>query len=171
MVEELKLNAAKRFGTRYGRTVKQRFIEVEQLHRKLYKCEHCTKERVKRVAAGIWQCCACNTKFTGKAYTPSRLRFSQIIGAEKMEEDLLAPREKEENYNADEQADQTQIKEESQKEKKRRKKEKLEEQYKEEEIQNQEEDEQQDEESAEQSEDIPEDAEENTETEEADKEQ
>jgi len=128
MVEELRLNAAKRFGTRYGRTVKQRFIEVEQLHRKAYKCEHCTKIRVKRIAAGIWQCSACNSKFAGKAYTPSRLKLAQITGKEVMEDDLLTPREKEENYNADQNENQPQIKEESQKEKKRRKKELLEEQ-------------------------------------------
>jgi large subunit ribosomal protein L37Ae len=123
MAEELRLNAAKRFGTRYGRTVKQRFIEVEQLHRKAYKCEYCTKVRVKRIAAGIWHCTACNSKFAGKAYTPSRLKLAQITGKEKMENDLLTPREKEENYNADEHEDQSQVKEESQKEKKKRKKE------------------------------------------------
>ncbi len=101
--ETTTLGATKRFGARYGRTVKQRFIEVEQLHRQYYKCRYCTKEAVKRKVAGIWECKACHAQFTGKAYTPSNLKMSQITGKEGLEQDLLAPREKEENYNEDEQ--------------------------------------------------------------------
>ena len=61
--------AMKRFGTRYGRTIREKvgLIEVEQ--RKLHKCPYCNNNKVKRVSTGIWKCGKCNAKFTSKAYT------------------------------------------------------------------------------------------------------
>lgn len=64
-----KLSSIKRFGARYGRTVKHKFAKIEHQQRKKYKCTYCNYTKVKRVAAGIWQCGKCNAKFTGKAYT------------------------------------------------------------------------------------------------------
>jgi len=61
---------AKRFGARYGRKPKKKFSQIEKLQRTKHKCKYCNKEGVKRVAAGIWHCRKCNTKFAGKAYTP-----------------------------------------------------------------------------------------------------
>ena len=106
MADEIKLNSIKRFGVRYGRTVKQQFGEIEQLHRRYYKCQFCTKESVKRVTRGIWECTSCKVQFTGKAYTPSKIKMAQITGKEGLEQDLLTPREKEENYG--EEAEETQ---------------------------------------------------------------
>jgi len=59
----------KRFGARYGRTVKKNFIKIEIEQRKLHKCPYCNKESVKRLALGIWFCRKCKAKFSGKAYT------------------------------------------------------------------------------------------------------
>ena len=64
-----KLAGMKRFGPRYGRSLKQKFIEVENLQRKKYKCPYCAHEKVKRESLGIWQCGKCNAKFASKAYT------------------------------------------------------------------------------------------------------
>ena len=64
-----KLGATKRFGARYGRTPKYKFIEVEREQRKLHKCPYCSKVAVKRIAVGIWNCRKCGAKFTGKAYS------------------------------------------------------------------------------------------------------
>ncbi len=63
------LSSIKRFGARYGRTVKHKFARIERDQRRTYKCPYCNYTKVKRVAAGIWQCRKCNVKFTGKAYT------------------------------------------------------------------------------------------------------
>ena len=32
-------------------------------------CPYCKAPKVKRIAAGIWECKKCNSKFTGKAYS------------------------------------------------------------------------------------------------------
>jgi len=58
----------KRFGPRYGRTVKHKFGAVEAMHRKKYKCPYCSKLSVKRLSAGIWECQKCNAKIASRAY-------------------------------------------------------------------------------------------------------
>ena len=65
-----KIGSAGRFGTRYGKTVRQKVSAVEKHQRIKHKCPHCHKFGVKRLAAGIYFCKKCDTKFTGKAYTP-----------------------------------------------------------------------------------------------------
>jgi large subunit ribosomal protein L37Ae len=69
---EAKLKSIRRFGSRYGRTPKKRFGKIEQVQRSLHKCPFCSNVKVKRMAAGIWQCRKCDKKFTGKAYTISK---------------------------------------------------------------------------------------------------
>lgn len=69
MARQSKLTSTKRFGPRYGITVKQRFDKIEQLQKKLYQCTSCKKMKVKRLGLGIWQCMGCNIKFAGKAYS------------------------------------------------------------------------------------------------------
>ncbi len=69
MARQSKLTSTKRFGPRYGITVKQRFDAIEQMQKKLYQCPNCKKMKVKRLALGIWQCLGCQAKFAGKAYT------------------------------------------------------------------------------------------------------
>ncbi|MBU0758489.1 MAG: 50S ribosomal protein L37ae [Nanoarchaeota archaeon] len=61
--------STKRFGSRYGRTTKLRFGEIEKEQRRLHKCPYCHKEKVKRISVGIWECRKCSAKFTGKAFT------------------------------------------------------------------------------------------------------
>ena len=69
MSEEKKYKSTKRFGARYGRTVKRKVGEIEERQHKKYKCPYCNKEKVKRLSAGIWFCTKCKTKFTGGAYS------------------------------------------------------------------------------------------------------
>jgi len=66
-----KLGAARRFGPRYGASLKHKFNEIEKQHRAKHLCPYCHKISVKRVSVGIWECSKCNSKFTGKAYVPS----------------------------------------------------------------------------------------------------
>ncbi len=63
-----KAGAANRFGVRYGRTTREKISNIEREQRKRQVCPYCTKSQVRRVAAGIWHCNACNAKFTGAAY-------------------------------------------------------------------------------------------------------
>ncbi|MCF7866166.1 50S ribosomal protein L37ae [Candidatus Woesearchaeota archaeon] len=65
---EKKSKTTNRFGPRYGRTTKSKVSKIETAAKAKYKCPFCTKQQVKRVQAGIWECTSCNKKFTGKAY-------------------------------------------------------------------------------------------------------
>ncbi|OYT41940.1 50S ribosomal protein L37ae [Candidatus Pacearchaeota archaeon ex4484_26] len=64
------MNSAKRFGARYGSTIKKRVAKIEAKQRRKHKCPFCGKFAVKRLSAGIFQCTRCKKKFTGKAYWP-----------------------------------------------------------------------------------------------------
>jgi large subunit ribosomal protein L37Ae len=59
----------KRFGARYGSKVKHKFGKIEALQKEKHKCPYCNAPKTKRIAAGIWYCKKCNSKFTGKAYS------------------------------------------------------------------------------------------------------
>ena len=69
MAEKKDLGPAKRFGVRYGRTVKPRLAKVEREQKKKHKCPYCSKLGVKRVFIGVWYCKSCGAKFTSRAYT------------------------------------------------------------------------------------------------------
>ncbi|MDK2908236.1 MAG: large subunit ribosomal protein L37Ae [Candidatus Woesearchaeota archaeon] len=59
---------SKRFGPRYGKTVKKRYDAVEAMQKKTYECPFCGYKKVKRVSAGIWKCEKCNKQFSSGAY-------------------------------------------------------------------------------------------------------
>ena len=65
-----KVGSAGRFGARYGRSVKLKLSKVEKLYKRKHICPKCKKEKVKRVASGIWECSRCGNRFAGGAYTP-----------------------------------------------------------------------------------------------------
>jgi large subunit ribosomal protein L37Ae len=60
----------KRFGVRYGKPIRIKVSAIEENVRKKHKCPYCNYDRVRRLAAGIWYCEKCGSKFTGKAYDP-----------------------------------------------------------------------------------------------------
>jgi large subunit ribosomal protein L37Ae len=68
MAEEVKLGTVKRFGARYGSTIRERVGKIELLRNGPHTCPYCHDTKVKRKAVGIWFCSKCNVKFTGKAY-------------------------------------------------------------------------------------------------------
>jgi len=72
----------KRFGARYGRTVKHKFGAVEAMQRRKYKCPYCSKPSLKRVSLGIWQCRKCNAKIASRAYTVSKKKTLKEMLAE-----------------------------------------------------------------------------------------
>lgn len=59
----------KRFGVRYGRTVKEKLAKVEENAKKNYKCPYCAAPKVVKKAAGIWECKKCKKVFTAKAFS------------------------------------------------------------------------------------------------------
>ena len=65
--------SVKRFGPRYGRTVKNKVGKIETDQRQSYQCPVCHYKKVKRVSTGIWQCEKCNAKFASKAYNVAKL--------------------------------------------------------------------------------------------------
>jgi large subunit ribosomal protein L37Ae len=57
-----------RFGSRYGKRIRTKIINVEKQQKAKQKCPHCNRLTAKRLSSGIWNCSKCNSKFTGKAY-------------------------------------------------------------------------------------------------------
>ncbi|MDP3728608.1 MAG: 50S ribosomal protein L37ae, partial [bacterium] len=61
--------SAARFGARYGKRTKTKFLTVEKAQKSPQKCPYCSRTTaVKRLSVGIFQCKKCDSKFTGKAY-------------------------------------------------------------------------------------------------------
>ena len=63
-----KSKSAGRFGSRYGKTVRARLVNVETKQRIKQKCPFCEKLGVKRLSKGIWKCSRCNKKFASNTY-------------------------------------------------------------------------------------------------------
>ena len=58
----------KKFGARYGKTVRTRLIKVESKQRKKQNCPYCKKLGVKRMSKGIWYCKKCDKKFASDTF-------------------------------------------------------------------------------------------------------
>lgn len=91
-------SSVKRFGTRYGTTIRKKVGAIESLYRgKKLKCPYCNYIQVRRISAGIWVCNKCGTKFAGKSHT-----FGETIAVTaqekvlEMEESEESPAESEE---------------------------------------------------------------------------
>ena len=78
-----KVGSMGRFGTRYGRRVKVLLGEIEKKQKQKHQCPMCKKFKLKRVAAGIWECKGCGTKMSGGAYVPKTEKLGEKIGEEK----------------------------------------------------------------------------------------
>jgi large subunit ribosomal protein L37Ae len=62
--------SAGRFGPRYGRFIRKRVSEVEEVQKATHTCPRCDQKAVKRKGTGIWECRKCKFKFAGGAYVP-----------------------------------------------------------------------------------------------------
>ena len=65
-----KVGIAGKFGSRYGRRIREEYSKIAKKQREKYKCPYCGRKSVRRVAAGIWECKKCGAKFAGGAYEP-----------------------------------------------------------------------------------------------------
>ena len=59
-----------RFGSRYGVSVRRRAGSALRKKSRLYVCPSCHYPKVRRKAAGIWECKKCNYTFTGGVWEP-----------------------------------------------------------------------------------------------------
>jgi len=66
-----KVGSTRGFGTRYGATVRKRYIKVVTELKRIHKCPRCGFQKVKRESVGVWGCRKCGFTFTGGAYTPT----------------------------------------------------------------------------------------------------
>mmetsp|Transcript_5330 Transcript_5330/g.7858 ORF Transcript_5330/g.7858 Transcript_5330/m.7858 type:complete len:95 (-) Transcript_5330:70-354(-) len=66
-----KVGITGKYGTRYGATLRKLLRKIEVSQHSAYICSFCGKNRVKRVATGIWNCSSCGKTIAGGAYTLS----------------------------------------------------------------------------------------------------
>lgn len=66
-----KVGPTRGLGTRYGTTVRKRYIKVVTELKRSHKCPRCGFLKVKRESVGVWTCRKCGFTFTGGAYTPT----------------------------------------------------------------------------------------------------
>ncbi|HRR88821.1 MAG TPA: 50S ribosomal protein L37ae [Methanoculleus sp.] len=59
-----------RYGPRYGRFIRKRVNQIEQISRAAHVCPRCDQEAVRRVGTGIWECRKCGFRFAGGSYVP-----------------------------------------------------------------------------------------------------
>jgi large subunit ribosomal protein L37Ae len=136
MAEEKQFGSVKRFGVRYGRTVRSKIAIIESILKGKHKCPYCNKESVKRISAGIWGCNKCGAKFTGRAYdfdrkiTLSSVQREEIlpesvkaeVGEEKQEKHEHHSAKKEEKEEKKEKAEKAEKEEKKEKKAKKAKK-------------------------------------------------
>lgn len=65
-----KVGITGRYGPRYGTKTKKIILEIENKRKQEKTCPYCERPALKRIAAGIWYCKKCKTKFAGGAYFP-----------------------------------------------------------------------------------------------------
>lgn len=66
-----KVGSIGRHGPRVGRKTRMEMRKIEDKTKAAKKCPACGKPKLRREAAGIWKCRACEITFTGGAYLPS----------------------------------------------------------------------------------------------------
>jgi large subunit ribosomal protein L37Ae len=90
-----KVGPTRGLGTRYGATVRKRYMQVTAGLKIAHKCPQCGFVKVKRKSVGIWKCGKCEYTFTGGAYMPStklgivakRASKSEVVEAAKPTEE------------------------------------------------------------------------------------
>lgn len=82
MAKKSTYGSTRKFGSRYGKTVRDKFGRLESEQSKDYKCPYCSREAVKRESAGIWVCDKCGSKFASKAYKVAKLPKLKVSATE-----------------------------------------------------------------------------------------
>jgi large subunit ribosomal protein L37Ae len=67
-VKTKKVKSAGRFGAKYGKSVRDRVVNVESKQRQKQLCIFCKRPGIKRLSKGIWHCKKCGKKFASDVY-------------------------------------------------------------------------------------------------------
>ena len=70
MARTKKVGVAGKFGARYGKKIRDSYVDIHKARKKKHICPECKKPGVTRIAAGVWKCRKCGLLFSGKAYKP-----------------------------------------------------------------------------------------------------
>ncbi|ABA27157.1 ribosomal protein L37ae (nucleomorph) [Bigelowiella natans] len=57
-----------KFGAKYGSSLRIRYMKIEKICKKTYKCIFCNKLAIIKVSTGLWKCKKCHQQMTGGAY-------------------------------------------------------------------------------------------------------
>jgi len=68
-----KVKHAGRFGSRYGKGIRDRIVAVEKIQRTKHECPNCGFKRVKRISTGLYKCSKCGFTFAGGAFVPNTM--------------------------------------------------------------------------------------------------
>lgn len=75
------------FNVRGGRKLRKSYNKIKKLKTSKYMCPTCSKENVRRVTVGMWECASCGSKYAGGAYefttAPGRVAKRIIGGLDK----------------------------------------------------------------------------------------
>ncbi|MFA4946281.1 MAG: transposase [Candidatus Micrarchaeia archaeon] len=63
-------------GSRYGVKIRKLENAVLKIKRAKHICPKCGKQKVKRLAKGVWHCGSCEATFAGGAYSPTTQQAS-----------------------------------------------------------------------------------------------
>ncbi len=91
-----KVGPTRGLGTRYGATVRKRYIKVIAGLKTAHRCPNCGFVKVRRKSVGVWQCGKCKYTFTGGAYTPATKLGAVAKRAAKGEIAVEVPKQTEE---------------------------------------------------------------------------
>jgi large subunit ribosomal protein L37Ae len=65
-----KVGSLGRYGPRVGRKLRDEANKIETESRRSRGCPTCSRGKLKRTGAGIWECKTCGYNFTGGAHIP-----------------------------------------------------------------------------------------------------
>ena len=65
-----KVGTAGRFGSRYGKKIRDEVYQIEIRSKAKHKCPQCGKAALRKKASGIWECSKCGAQVAGGAWQP-----------------------------------------------------------------------------------------------------
>lgn len=73
--------SAKRYGSRYGKRIRNKISAMEKEEKDGHECPECGSNSLKREGSGIWVCEKCGKKISGGAWSPKTGGEKLVRGA------------------------------------------------------------------------------------------